>query len=168
MKDFLSLSLKKRIAIIVVIVILSAVMITSVVLFGPTPMHFDWNELYDIGSEVKLLEAGAEGNPYDDAPALIKTEHPNSDWKILQFTDLHLSHKNYAGNNNDITLKKYIETIQREQPDFVVLTGDIITSSGGRSRAIQFAEIMERLGVYWAYNLGNHEGENFTSSRGRN
>jgi len=161
MKDIQSIGLKKKVIIATALVLVAAILITTVVLYASIPMKVDWDSLYDIGSEVALLAPKSEGNPYD-APALIKTKNPDSDWKVLQFTDMHLSHANSGKNNkNTITLNKYIETIMREKPDFVVLTGDIITSTGGRARAIQFAEIMEELGVYWAYNLGNHEGDQF-------
>ena len=158
------MTLKTKIVVAVSIslaVILAAV---CVILFAPLPMNVDWDSIYDVESNVELLAANAEGNP-TDAPALIKKNADGtvdtSDWKILQFTDMHLSEQNKGDLGNDRTIAEYIKAIEKEKPDLVVLTGDIITSIRGRRRATQLCEIMEKLGVYWAYNLGNHEGDAF-------
>ena len=159
-----TMTLKTKIVVVALIVFAVAVAAVLVVLYAPLPMNVDWDSIYDIESNVVLLEAGAEGNP-TDAPALVKLNSDGSidtsDWKILQFTDMHLSEKNKGALGNDRTIDEYIKAIERERPDFVALTGDIITSFRGRARAVQLCEIMEKLGVYWAYSLGNHEGDAF-------
>lgn len=157
------MSMKSKIIVISSIALATIIAIVAVVLFGPLPMNVDWDELYDIESNVVLLEAGAEHNP-TDAPALVKMNGDTidtSDWKILQFTDMHLAETNAGTLGNDRTIEMFIETIERERPDFVAFTGDIITSIRGRARAVQLCEMMEKLGVYWAYCLGNHEGDAF-------
>ena len=155
---------KKKIVIAAIIALALIVSVVSVILFAPLPMNVDWDSVYDIESNVELLPVGAEGNS-TNAPALVKRNQDGSidgaPWKVLQFTDMHLSEKNKGDLGNDRTMKEYIAAIERERPDFVVLTGDIITSISGRARAIQLCEVMEKLGVYWAYNLGNHEGDAF-------
>ena len=158
------MTLKAKIVVAVSIVFAVVIAAVCVILFAPLPMNVDWDSIYDIESNVVLLEANAEGNP-TDAPALIKKNADGtvdtSDWKILQFTDMHLSEKNKGDLGNDRTIDEFIKAIERERPDFVALTGDIVTSFRGRARATQLCEIMEKLGVYWAYNLGNHEGDAF-------
>ena len=158
------MTLKTKIILAVSISLAVIISVVCVILFAPLPMNVDWDSIYDIESNVELLEANAEGNP-TDAPALIKKNADGSvdtsDWKILQFTDMHLSEQNKGDLGNDRTIDEYIKAIEKEKPDFVVLTGDIITSIRGRRRATQLCEIMEKLGVYWAYNLGNHEGDAF-------
>ena len=140
------------------------VAVVCIVLFAPLPMHVDWDSIYDIESNVELLAPGEGGNT-TDAPALVKRNADGtidtSDWKVLQFTDMHLSETNKGKTGNGRTMEEYIAAIERERPDFVALTGDIITSIRGRARAVQLAEVMEKLGVYWAYCLGNHEGDAF-------
>ena len=160
------MNLKKRIIIACALVAFVGVAVTCTILFAPIPMNIDWDSLYEIGTNVEVLQPGAEGNPSADSVALVKKNEDGtidaSDWKLLQFTDMHLSESNKdKWGGNDRTMKEYIAAIQREKPDFVVLTGDIITSIGARARAVQFCEVMERLGIYWAYNLGNHEGDAF-------
>ena len=158
------MSLKKKIIVACSISFAVIIAIVAVILFAPLPMNVDWDSVYDIGSNVVLLEAGANGNT-TDAPALMKLNDDDSidtsDWKILQFTDMHLAETNKGNLGNDRTIKEFIKAIERERPDFVVFTGDIITSIRGRARAIQLCEMMEKFGVYWAYCLGNHEGDAF-------
>lgn len=159
-----TMKLKTKIVVVTLIAFAFIAAVVLIVLFAPLPMNVDWDSIYDIESNVVLLDAGEEGNP-TDAPALIKMTPEGavdtSDWKILQFTDMHLSETNKGTLGNDRTIDEYIKAIERERPDLVVLTGDIITSIRGRARAVQLCEIMEKLGVYWAYNLGNHEGDAF-------
>lgn len=158
------MGLKTKIVIACSVSLAVIVAIVCVILFAPLPMNVDWDSVYDIESNVVLLEAGAEGNP-TDSPALVKLNKDGSidtsDWKILQFTDMHLAETNKGKLGNDRTIDEYIKAIERERPDFVALSGDIITSFRGRARATQLCEIMEKMGVYWAYCLGNHEGDAF-------
>lgn len=159
------MSLKKKVIIGCSLGFALVVAIVAIVLFAPLPMPVDWDSIYDIESNVTLLAAGEKGNPSDSAVALVKKNKDGSidtsDWKVLQFTDMHLSEQNKGEWSNERTLKEFIATIEREKPDFVALTGDIITSFRGRARAVQLCEIMEKLGVYWGYCLGNHEGDAF-------
>ena len=158
------MSLRKKIVIGVSIFLAVVIAVVAIILFAPLPMNINWDSVYDIESNVTVLAAGETGNP-TEAVALVKKNADGtvdaSDWKILQFTDMHLSEQNKGDWSNDRTMKEFISAIEREKPDFVALTGDIITSFRGRARAVQFCELMEKLGVYWAYCLGNHEGDAF-------
>ena len=164
------ISTKKKIIIGAIILVVAALLIVTVFLFAPDPMPVDWSKVKKIPTNVTLLEAGAENNP-TDASALVKLKEDgtpdDSPWRILQFTDLHFTQ---AHDRNEISLNYFIDTLNREKPDFVVLTGDIITRPRGRARAIQLAQIFEKAGVYWCYCLGNHEGDStpFTLSRKEN
>lgn len=59
--------------------------------------------------------------------------------------------------------------IRKEQPDFVVVTGDIAYpvpfQSGtfnNKNATMIFAEMMETLGVYWTFAFGNHDTEYYS------
>lgn len=164
------MSTKKKIIIAVVVAVVTIVAIVAVFMFGPDPMPVDWSKVHLIPTNVTLLAAEDEKNP-TDASALVKLNEDGSvdttPWKILQFTDMHLTQ---AHDKNEVSLNYFIDTLNREKPDFVVLTGDIITRPLGRARAIQLADIFEKAGVYWCYCLGNHEGDSapFTLSREEN
>ena len=164
------LSKKALILLIVAIILVAAILgvvVYGLVAFMPKPMDIDWTKVTDIGSNVTYLAAGEGGNT-TDAQALIKYNADgtidDSPWKILQFTDMHLSHEMETTNN---TIDHFIDALNREKPDFVAITGDVITRLGGRPRAKQLAEIFEKTGIYWGYVLGNHEGDSdpYTVSR---
>ena len=54
------MSTKKKIIISVSIAVAVIVAVVCVILFAPLPMHIDWDSIYDIESNVQLLEAGAD------------------------------------------------------------------------------------------------------------
>ena len=58
---------------------------------------------------------------------------------------------------NDKTFDRIFKQIRDNKPDLVIFTGDCIQSKFQQIDAIQFAEWMEKIGVYWAYVFGNHE-----------
>ncbi len=101
----------------------------------------------------------------DGYTSLIKKDGNNSageEFKIIGFTDVHLDTKKEKG---DVTMEYVIRNIVNEKPDMVVFVGDNITSVFNRRRAKQLANIMEELGVYWDFVLGNHEGCTYSITR---
>ena len=78
----------------------------------------------------------------------------DDDFRILCTTDLHID-EDYELNNR--TLQHLADRIADLKPDLVVLTGDCILSKYQQIDAIQFAKMMENIGVYWTYVFGNHE-----------
>ena len=78
----------------------------------------------------------------------------NGDFKLLATTDMHTD-EDYDLNNKSLQL--FINQIRDEKPDLVILTGDCIQSEFQQFEAIHFAQMMEKLGVYWVYVFGNHE-----------
>jgi len=109
---------------------------------------------------VKIIEG------FDDttiAKVNAKGDYLDDDFKVMGFTDMHLDHYKERG---DYSINLMIRAIVEEKPDLVVFDGDIITSAFNHHRARQLCEVMEELGVYWAYSLGNHEHDNaFSISR---
>ena len=148
---------------------LAIIAITIVYLYQymPRAMDIDWDGIKQANNGVTLLAADDPKNATGN-PALVKLDEndaiTSSEWKVLQFTDMHLSHEMDTTN---ATIKNFIDALNREKPDFVVLTGDIVTRLGGKVRLEQLAEIFEKAGIYWVYVLGNHEGDSdpYTVSR---
>lgn len=155
------MSLKVFIIIAVAAILVIAILVYGLVAFLPAPMKINWDKVNKIDSNVVLLAAGEGGNK-TDAQALVKLNPDgtidDSPWKILQFTDMHLSQMLATTNN---TIDHFIDALNQEKPDFVAITGDIITRKGSRPRAEQLAEIFEKTGIYWGYVLGNHEGDSY-------
>jgi len=80
----------------------------------------------------------------------------NGEFKIVQFTDTHidLNHKKNL-NVYDIVEK----VINIEKPDFVILTGDVVTQNDPQPGYRRFADVFKKADVPWAVVFGNHDGE---------
>lgn len=75
--------------------------------------------------------------------------------KIIQISDLHfaamfgkLNEKNYA---------MLDAVLEKEQPDLVVVTGDLNIALFNGPMLERFGKYMDEKKVYWAYSLGNHD-----------
>ena len=151
------MSKMRKTLLIVSLCLVFVIALVAIFLFGPMPMRVDWSKVHKVENNVTLLSEGCDGKPAE----LIKYKEDGATvdetpWKVLQFTDLHYGDKMA---DNETTLYKMLDAIYDEKPDYVVMTGDIVTSIRGRSRAVQLCNIFEKLGIYWTYVLGNHEGD---------
>lgn len=80
--------------------------------------------------------------------------YDNSDFRILCTTDLHLD-VNY--DLNDRTLQNVVNHIAELKPDLIIFTGDVVLSKYQQIDCVQFAKMMDEMGIYWSYVFGNHE-----------
>ena len=105
-----------------------------------------------ISTDVKIISQ----NDYSttiakvDANGKIKSD----DFVIVSTTDFHfdVDHEiNYKA------VKNFVQHLKDIKPDLVVLTGDNILSKFQQIDAIQFAQMMEEIGIYWTAVFGNHE-----------
>lgn len=84
--------------------------------------------------------------------------HENGEFKILQYTDTH-----WNGNNKDNpeVIKNVISrTIQKENPDFIIFTGDVVLHGEDIMKEwAVFADFMKSQGVPYAIVPGNHDPE---------
>jgi len=80
----------------------------------------------------------------------------NGEFKIVQFTDTHIELK--EGKNLEVysTVEKVLAA---ENPDFIVLTGDIVTEDNPQEAYKKLASIFEKTKIPWAMVYGNHESE---------
>ena len=78
----------------------------------------------------------------------------DEDFVILSSTDFHYDEDHEM---NQKTTTMFVNHIKDVKPDLVVLTGDIILSKYQQIDAIQFARMMEEIGIYWTIVFGNHE-----------
>lgn len=89
----------------------------------------------------------------------------DGEFKVMQLTDVHIT-GGFLGKEND---KKAINAVAAmvtaEKPDLIIVTGDIsfaVPWAGTINNAYahrMFIRLMERLGVYWTVNFGNHDSE---------
>ena len=90
----------------------------------------------------------------------------NRCFKIVQFTDIHW----HNGEPEDIKSRELMQmVVEKEQPDLVVLTGDMLSGGGckhPRESLRQVVKIFEEGQVPWAAVFGNHDDEGDVSRNG--
>ena len=80
----------------------------------------------------------------------------HSRFKIVQFTDIHLQYDSYRSDSVLVMMKTVIE---REKPDLVMLTGDVVGSDNRKKAWLKVAQVMIDAKTPWAAMLGNHDAE---------
>lgn len=91
------------------------------------------------------------------------------DLKVLQFTDVHIGGGCFSQSKDAWAMNAVATMIRQEQPDFVIITGDIaypVPFQAGTFNNLNatkiFATMMESLGVYWTFAFGNHDTEAYS------
>ncbi len=91
------------------------------------------------------------------------------DFKVLQFTDVHIGGGSFSTTKDTWAMNAVATMIRAEQPDLVVVTGDIaypVPFQAGTFNNLNatkiFATMMESLGVYWTFTFGNHDTEAYS------
>lgn len=91
------------------------------------------------------------------------------DFKVVQFTDVHLGSGCITGKKDTMALNAVAAMVEAEKPDLVVVTGDVAypvpfqsLTFNNKPGAVTFAELMEKLGVYWCMVYGNHDTEAYS------
>lgn len=105
-----------------------------------------------IATDVKIISQ----NDYSTTIAKVD-ENGNiksDDFVILSSTDFHFDVDHEV---NTKATEYFVRHIKETKPDLVVLTGDNILSKYQQIDAIQFAQMMEEIGIYWTATFGNHE-----------
>lgn len=103
---------------------------------------------------------------YDESLGVYTISAGMDDFKILHLTDIHIggsitsAYKDYKALNACYTL------IEHTQPDFVIVTGDLVFPMGimsfslnNEAPVMQFASFMRNVGIPWAFTYGNHDTE---------
>jgi len=90
----------------------------------------------------------------------------DDDLKVVQLTDVHIGSGILSGSKDNMALQAVARMVTAEQPDLVLVSGDIaypfLFQSGSinnKRPLVTFATLMEHLGVYWAPVFGNHDTE---------
>lgn len=90
----------------------------------------------------------------------------DEDFKVVQLTDVHIGGGFMCIKKDNMALNAVAAMVTEEKPDLVIVTGDIAYpvpfqagTFNNKTGAEMFAELMEKLGVYWAPAFGNHDTE---------
>ena len=93
----------------------------------------------------------------------------DDEFKILQITDVHIGAGMMSVKKDNMALNAVAAMISAEKPDLVVVTGDVgypvpfqAGTFNNKSSAVTFAQLMEKLGVYWCMAFGNHDTEAYS------
>lgn len=93
----------------------------------------------------------------------------DGDFKVLQLTDIHIGGGFLSTTQDKKAINAIAAMITAEKPDLVVLSGDMAATYphagtlNNRYSHEFICQIMERLGVYWTVNFGNHDSEIYNS-----
>lgn len=95
----------------------------------------------------------------------------DGDFKVVQFTDVHIGGGSFSKQTDAWAMNAVATMIRKEQPDLVIITGDIAFpvpyASGSFDNLAPtqiFAEMMESLEVYWTFAFGNHDTEAYSKN----
>ena len=84
--------------------------------------------------------------------------HENGEFRILQFTDTHWNRNNDSGENPEEIQRIVKETVAKENPDFIIYTGDVVLGGNDIMQEWQiFADFMASLSVPYSIVPGNHD-----------
>ena len=93
----------------------------------------------------------------------------DGDFRVMHLTDIHIGGGFLSKADDEKALNAVAAMVTREKPDLVIATGDItfpVPYTAGtlnnRSGAKAFANLMEKLGVYWDVTFGNHDAEAYS------
>ncbi len=103
---------------------------------------------------------------FDEEWAYFVLPDDRTEFKVLQFTDVHIGAGSFSQQKDAWAMNAVATMIREEQPDLVVVTGDIaypVPFQAGTFNNLNatkiFANMMEKLGVYWTFAYGNHDTE---------
>ena len=109
--------------------------------------NFSWTVGLALSSPWAVF-AGAKGEPLKF--------NASGKFKIVQFTDIHWK----DGSKNGTKIVQLMEgVLDAERPDFVILTGDIVTSKPCAEGWKAVLEPIVKRRINWAAVLGNHDDE---------
>lgn len=110
-------------------------------------LNYDITSVDNVGTNVEIVS--------EDIDSVTIKKNDDSAFKVVMFTDTQLN-----GNKEDQMSVNYIvENVTREKSDLVIFGGDNVSSAISKKRTVEFAQLMEKLGIYRAAVLGNHDGE---------
>lgn len=117
-------------------------------------------------STIQKLDINPDEITYNENDGVYTITTDKDDFKILQLTDIHLGGSSSSVMKDYKALTACYKLFETIQPDFVVVTGDLVFPLGVMSLSLnntapitQFAAFMRNVGVPWAFTYGNHDTE---------
>ena len=125
----------------------------------------------------KLLDQGESYGKIEFENQLVPEKDENGNWcfttdgdfRVMHLTDIHIGGGFLSKDVDEKALNAVATMVIKEKPDLVIASGDIafpVPFDAGTfnnySGAKAFANLMERLGVYWDVTFGNHDAEAYS------
>ncbi len=153
--------LKVVLGIIIVIAVISGGITCANVITGNSNTKFIADSIKTVEYENQLIPTvDADGN-YEFVT--------DRDFRIMHLTDVHLGGGFLSSDKDNMALNAVAAMITAEKPDLVVVTGDVAFpvpyvagTLNNKRPAVLFADLMEKLGVYWCISYGNHDTEAYS------
>lgn len=156
---------KKVLTVIVCIILVAALIAGIIALINIVAIQSNKSFISD---SVKPVEYEAQLVP-EIADNGCYTFVTDRNFKLMQLTDIHIGGGMLSVKKDNMALNAVAAMITEEKPDLVVVTGDIsfpVPYSAGtlnnKNSAQLFADLMEKLGVYWCLAFGNHDTEAYS------
>ena len=153
----------KKMGLKVLVIILGVIIVFGIASTFANKQNIKKMTEYISGFDSVETEDRLDVSKDDEGCYVITTDR---DLKIVQVTDIHLGGGWMSEKDDMRTLKTVATMILTEKPDIVFATGDIsypVPFTAGtfnnQYSAEMFAKLMEKLGVYWTVNFGNHDSE---------
>lgn len=111
----------------------------------------------------KVDNRGLQMNIGKDGYYQMINRDDNRNFNVLQMTDLHITGSEASYKQDIQAIDTVYTMIQRAEPDFIVLTGDVIFGTDGYDvndgmRALNvICKLMDRIGIPWTWTFGNHD-----------
>ena len=155
---------KKELKIILIVLLVVGILygsVTAVGIIGTNANRkFITNSVTAVEYENQLVPTLDENGYY--------TFTTDEEFRFMQLTDIHIGAGFLCLKKDSMALNAVAAMIAEEKPDLVIVTGDIaypIPVQAGTINnerpAVLFAQLMEKLGVYWCLTFGNHDTEDY-------
>jgi len=148
------------IILIIIAVIAAGTAIANIITFSSS-RNFIKESIEPVAYTEQLVPELAEDGYY--------TFTTDREFKIMQLTDIHIGAGYMSGKKDNMAINAVAAMVAGEKPDLVVVTGDVsypVPFQSGtfnnKSAAVTFAQLMEKLGVYWVIAYGNHDTEAYS------
>lgn len=150
-----------KVLLVLLIVVAAVAIVTAAVNFVLMILQLGFIE-----KNVKRVKYEDQLKPSHDKESDAAVFTTDGDFRVMQLTDVHIGGGWMSFGKDRKAIEAVVSMVTEEKPDLVAVTGDIAYpvpfQSGtfnNRIPARIFGRLMEKLGVYWAPVLGNHDTE---------
>lgn len=109
-----------------------------------------------IGGQARFFENWSETQQFTEDYAVELEKDPDSDFKILNLTDIQLNSFQGYDEKGQIAKKTIDKLVNDVQPDLITVTGD---NAWATDTYIKFVNDIDSYGIPWAPVMGNHDGQ---------